>query len=86
MSGLGTEPLLGSPFLIMSMNSMPLRTFPNAEYCLSKCGAESKQIKNWLLALSGSADLAADRIPRVWAMSVNSAFKLGKFDPPVPAN
>ena len=38
------------------MNSIPLITFPKAEYCLSKWGAESKHIKNWLLALSGSAD------------------------------
>ena len=72
--------------MIISINSIPFTTFPKAEYCLSKCGAESKQIKNWLLALSGSADLAADKTPRVWAMSVNSAFKLGKSDPPVPAN
>ena len=47
---------------------MPLITFPNAEYCLSKWGAESKQIKNWLLALSGSADRAADSIPLVLAI------------------
>ena len=58
----------------MSINSIPLITFPNAEYCLSKCGAESKQIKNWLLALSGSADLAADIIPLVWAISVKFCF------------
>ena len=64
---------------------MPLITLPNAEYCRSKWGADSKQIKNWLFALSGSADLAADKVPRVWAISVNSAFKLGRSDPPVPA-
>ena len=51
---------------------------PNAEYCLSRCGAESKQIKNWLLALSGSADLAAESIPLVCATSVNSALTFGK--------
>ena len=86
LSGFGTNPLLGSPFLILSINSIPLVTFPKAEYCLSKWGAESKQIKNWLFALSGSADLAAEIIPLVWATSVNSAFKLGKSEPPVPAS
>ena len=44
----------------MSTNSIPLITLPKAEYCLSKWGAESKQIKNWLFALSGSAALAAE--------------------------
>ena len=65
---------------------MPLITLPKAEYCLSKCGAESKQIKNWLFALFGSADLAADIIPLVCAISENSAFRFGKSEPPVPAN
>ena len=69
----------------MSINSIPLTTLPKAEYCLSKWGADSKQIKNWLFALSGSADRAADTVPLTCAMSVNSAFKLGKSDPPVPA-
>ena len=41
LSGVGTAPLLGSPFFNMSTNSIPLITFPKAEYCLSKCGAES---------------------------------------------
>ena len=36
LSGFGTEPLLESPFLIISTNSMPLTTLPKAEYCLSK--------------------------------------------------
>ena len=31
-----------------------------------------KTYKNWLLALFGSADLAADKTPLVYAMSVNS--------------
>ena len=35
-----------APFLIISINPIPFITFPKAEYCLSKCGAESKQIKN----------------------------------------
>ena len=46
LSGDGTAPEFGSPFLILSINSIPLITFPNTEYCLSKCGAESKHIKN----------------------------------------
>ena len=85
MSGFETAPELGSPFLILSINSIPFITFPNAEYWRSKCGADSKHMKNWLLALLGSADLAADKTPLVWAISVNSAFKSGKSDPPVPA-
>ena len=85
LSGLETWPEFGSPFFILSINSIPLITLPKAEYCLSKCGAASKQIKNWLLALFGSADLAADNIPRVWAISENSAYKSGKSEPPVPA-
>ena len=48
-------------------------------------GSASKQIKNWLFALSGSADLA-ERTPLECAISVNSALRLGKSDPPVPAN
>ena len=36
LSGSETDPLLGSPFLILSTYSMPLITLPNAEYCLSK--------------------------------------------------
>ena len=84
LSGLGTEPLFGSPFLIISIYSIPLTTLPKAEYCLSKWGAESKHIKNWLFALSGSADLAAESV-LVWATSVNSALRFGSSDPPVPA-
>ena len=80
-----TAPLLGSPFFIISTNSMPLITLPKAEYWRSKCGADWKQIKNWLFALLGSDDLAADIIPLVWAISENSAFKLGRSEPPVPA-
>ena len=72
-----TDPLGPSPFLILSTNSIPSMTLPKTVYCLSKCGAASKQIKNWLFALSGSADLAADKTPLVWAISVNSAFTFG---------
>ena len=36
LSGSKTEPLLGSPFFNISINSIPLTTFPKAEYCLSK--------------------------------------------------
>ena len=82
LSGSETLPEPGSPFFILSTNSIPLITFPKAEYCLSRCGADSKHIKNWLLALSGLADLAADIIPLVWAISVNSAFKSGLSEPP----
>ena len=46
LSGLETAPELGSPFLILSTNSIPLITFPKAEYCLSRWGAGSKQMKN----------------------------------------
>ena len=45
LSGSDTEPELGSPFFIISTNSIPLMTFPKTEYCLSKCGADSKQMK-----------------------------------------
>ena len=46
LSGLETAPEFGSPFFIISTNSIPFITFPKAEYCLSRCGAESKHIKN----------------------------------------
>ena len=71
LSGSLTDPLFGSPFLIESTNSIPFITLPKTEYCLSKWGAGSKQIKNWLLALLGSADLAADKIPLTCGMSEN---------------
>ena len=85
LSGSETDPLFGSPFLILSTNSIPFTTLPKAEYCLSKCGAESKHIKNWLFALSGFAERAADTIPLVCAISVNSALRSGRSEPPVPA-
>ena len=38
--------------------------------------ASLKQIKNWLLALLGSCDLAIDKVPLSWGKSLNSCFKI----------
>ena len=47
LSGSVTAPLLfESPLFILSTNSIPLITFPNTVYCLSKNGAGLKHIKN----------------------------------------
>ena len=44
-----------------------------------------KQIINWLFALFGSDDLAIDKVPLSWGTLLNSCFKSGKSEPPVPA-
>ena len=64
LSGSFTDPLLlSSPLLILSTKSIPSITLPKTVYCLSKKGAGLKHIKNWLLALFGSEDLAIDKVP-----------------------
>ena len=85
MSGSETEPFEPSPLLMLSTNSIPETTLPNTVYCLSKWGADSKQIKNWLLALFGLEDLAIESVPFSCGKSLNSDFRSGKSDEPVPA-
>ena len=71
LSGSVTAPLLfSSPLLILSTNSIPSITFPKTVYWLSRNGAGLKHIKNWLLALLGSDDLARSSDPN----SANSQF------------
>ena len=78
LSGFETEPFGPSPFLILSTNSIPSTTLPKTVYCLSRCGASSKHIKNWLLALFGSEDLARSSDPN----SANSQFFICFEDAP----
>ena len=54
----------GSPRLILSTCSMPSTTRPHTVYWPSRNEASSKQMKNWLSALSGLAARAMDAVPR----------------------
>ena len=42
-------------------------------------------MKNWLLALSSLCARAIDTVPRRWGIGLNSAFRSGSCDPPVPS-
>ena len=42
--------------------SMPLSTWPQTVYCPSRNSALSKQMKNWLLALSGTWVRAIEQV------------------------
>ena len=77
--------LFWSPLLILSTKSIPSITLPKTVYCLSRNDASLKQIKNWLLALFGSCDLAIDKVPLSWGKSLNSSLRSGKSEPPIPA-
>jgi len=75
----------GSPRLISSTNSMPFTTRPNKVYSPSRKIESSKQMKNWLLALSGFWERAMPTAPRVKdSLSLNSAGTSGSFEPPMP--
>src|SRR5688500_3530786 len=74
----------GSPAGSESTCSMPLSTSPQTVYWLSRKVASSRQMKNWLLALSGSDVRAIEQTPRTCGSELNSAFKLGRSDPPMP--
>jgi hypothetical protein len=62
----------GSPRLILSTLSMPSMTLPHTVYCLSRKEASSKQMKNWLLALSGEDERAIEHTPRTCGSALNS--------------
>src|SRR5690606_5228913 len=85
LSGLVTRPDPGSPLLILSTCSMPSITCPQTVYFPSRCGARSNMMKNWLLALLGSAVRAAPTTPRSKGVGVNSAGRSSYFDPPLPS-
>ena len=76
----------GSPLGSASTCSIPLSTSPHTVYWPSRKRASSKQMKNWLLALSGSDVRAIEQVPRTWGSLENSALRLGLSEPldPVP--
>jgi len=61
-----------------------LHTCPHTVYWRSSQGDSSKQMKNWLLALLGLLLRAIETVPRTCFSAVNSAFKSGRCEPPVP--
>ena len=67
----------GSPLGSASTCSMPLSTWPHTVYCLSRKRASSRQMKNWLLALSGNWLRAIEHTPRVCGAALNSALRSG---------
>src|SRR5690606_19328 len=74
----------GSPLGSASTYSMPLITSPQTVYCRSRKRASSKQMKNWLLALSGTCVRAIEQVPRTCGASLNSALRSGLSEPPIP--
>src|SRR4051794_35472556 len=54
----------GSPTGRASTYSIPLSTWPHTVYWPSRKPASPKQMKNWLLALSGLGVRAIDAVPR----------------------
>ncbi len=74
----------GSPLGSASTCSMPLTTWPQTVYCLSRKRASSKQMKNWLLAEFGALVRAIEQTPRTWGSALNSALRSGFFEPPMP--
>src|SRR5476651_406361 len=73
----------GSPFLILSTNSMPDVTLPHTVYWPSRKFASLKQMKNWLRALPGSLERAIDVTPRPCGSLLNSAGRRSPM-PPMP--
>ena len=53
---------------------MPLITFPNAEYCLSRCGVGPKQIKNWM-SFRKDNEIALSHDPTI---TIQNFFLLGQ--------
>src|ERR1700730_18390546 len=85
LSGLVTLPLRAeSPFLILSIYSMPEVTLPQMVYWPSSDVAGPNIMKNWLSALFGSEERAIETTPRTCFSSENSALSLCP-DPPVPS-
>src|SRR5208337_2456850 len=76
--------LTGSPRLILSTFSMPETTLPQTVYWRSRKWASSKQMKNCELAELGLDARAIDTVPRTCGSALNSAWRSGYFDPPVP--
>src|SRR5437588_6261683 len=74
----------GSPRLILSTFSMPDVTLPQTVYCLSRNRASVKQMKNCEFAESGLWARAMETVPRVCGSELNSCFRFGYFEPPVP--
>ena len=75
----------GSPGAILSTASMPDNTRPKIEYWPVMPPFGPNMMKNWLLALFGSDVRAAPTVPRrKRALSVNSAGRSGRLDPPLP--
>ena len=63
---------------------MPLSTWPQTVYCPSRKPASPKQMKNWLLALSGFGVRAIDAAAAHVRLAENSALRFGKSEPLVP--
>ena len=84
LSGLTTLPLRAeSPFLILSMYSIPEVTAPQIVYLPSSAGDGANMMKNWLSALFGSEARAIERVPRTCFSLENSA-RSSWPEPPVP--
>src|SRR5476651_1960720 len=76
----------GSPFLILSTNSMPDVTRPHTVYWPSRKFESFSTMKNWLRALLGSLVRAIETAPRVCGSLLNSAGSSSPMPPePVPA-
>ena len=75
----------GSPFLILSTASMPDRTSPTTVYLPSRNEPSAYMMKNWLFAEFGSLARAMPTTPRLNGVLLNSAGRLGYFEPPVPS-
>ena len=63
---------------------MPDVTWPQTVYWPSRKVESPKQMKNWLFAESGFDVRAIDAVPRRCGSTLNSAFRSGFFDPPLP--
>ena len=71
-------------FLSLSTTSMPAITLPITVYWLFRNEASAKQMKNCELPESGEPPRAMPTTPRVNGVRVNSAFRFGYFELPVP--
>ena len=74
----------GSPLGRASTLSIPSVTSPQTVYWPSRKRASSKQMKNWLLAELGSLVRAIEQAPRTCGSRLNSAFRSGFDEPPMP--